>query len=235
MGNLTAKVGIKLADKIFCTSPYSFSAKYKKTSLMPAGIDTDFFRPMSEIEKNEKQILYLGRISPIKKIEYLIEAAKILDNNGLNFKVLIVGSPGSSAVDREYELKLKDMAVGLLSKGKVEFRSAISNHKTHEVYNSSGIFVNLTPTGSFDKTILEAMSCGLPVLVSNKALEHFFTQKLVEFCVFKENDTLDLVRKISNLLVLSDKNKLGEELRDIVIINHGLSRLTKELTSHFLV
>ena len=232
LGNLTAKIGIKLADRVFCTSPYSFSARYGKTSLMPAGIDTDFFHPMPEISKNNKQILYLGRISPIKKIEHLIEAAKILDGRGLDFKVLIIGSPGSSLADREYELRLKKISSDLLSKNKIEFKSAVSNHQTPEVYNSSGIFVNLTPTGSLDKTILEAMACGTVVLVSNKAFINLFNKEAMEKCMFAEGNFLDLAVKIEHLLSLpaSQKTELGRQSRDIVIRHHSLAGLIDQLT-----
>lgn len=232
MGNLMAKIGIKLADQVFCTSPYSFSAKFKKTFLMPAGVDTDFFHPMPEIPKNNRQILYLGRISPIKKIEYLIEAAKILDSQGLDFKVLVIGSPGSAAVDREYELKLKKAAAGLLSKNMIEFKPAIPNHKTPEVYNSSSIFINLTPTGSLDKTTLEAMACEAVVLVSNKIFIDLFSEETAGRCMFAEGNSSDLSVKIESLLSWPafQKMELGRQFRDIVTERHSLTRLINQLT-----
>src|SRR3989344_6340777 len=87
MGNLMAKTGIFFSDKVFCTSSYSFSARYKKTTIMPVGIDTGLFKPWANVEKKNNRILFLGRISPIKKIELLIETAKILDANGIDFKL----------------------------------------------------------------------------------------------------------------------------------------------------
>ncbi len=234
MGNLMARTGIFFSDKVFCTSSYSFSAKHKKTSLMPAGTDTDFFRPVPEISKNNKQILYLGRISPIKKIEYLIGAAKILDSQGLDFKILIVGSPGSFMVDKEYELKLKKSSVDLLSKGKIEFKPAISNHKTPEIYNGSKIFVNMTPTGSFDKTILEAMACGLLALTSNKMMEFLLPEKYRNICIFKEGDPADLAEKILFLFSLSDLEikKIGEQYRELVLTNHSLDILVEKILKY---
>ena len=231
LGGLTAKAGILFADKVFCTSPHSFSAKYKKTSLMPAGIDTNFFRPMPEVSKDNKRILCLGRISPIKNIEHLIQAAEMLYNQGLDFKVLIVGSAGPSAIDKEYELRLKKMSADLSARGRVEFKQAIPNGKTPEVYNSSGIFVNLTPTGSFDKTILEAMACGLPVLVSNKALADVVPGEYKSLVFFKEKDAVDLAEKINACLKIPQKEreKLGELTRQAVLEKHSLLLLAGRL------
>lgn len=232
MGNLMARVGIFFSDKVFCTSPYSFSAKYKKTEIMPVGIDTDFFKPMPEIQKDNKQILYLGRISPIKKIEYLIEASKLLDSQDLDFRLLIVGSSGSAA-DREYESKLKRMSAVLLSKSKTEFKSAISNHKTPEFYNSSGIFVNLTPTGSFDKTILESMACGSLVLVSNQTVGDMIPKKYKDFVIFKEQNINDLAAKIAVCIGIPDEEKksMGGLMRELVLERHSLSRLINKLVN----
>ena len=72
MGNLMAKTGIFISDKVFCTSSYAFAAKYSKTVLMPVGVDTDLFKPLANVEKKNNRILFLGRVSPIKKIELLI-------------------------------------------------------------------------------------------------------------------------------------------------------------------
>lgn len=231
LGNITAEFGIFLADKVFCTSPYSFSAKFKKTSLMPVGIDTNLFCPVPEIQKNKKQILCLGRISPIKKIEYLVEAAKILDGRGLDFKILIVGSLGSLE-DREYESKLREMSLDLISKDKIEFRPAIPNYETPKIYNSSGIFVNLTPTGSLDKAIMEAMACGTPILVSNKAVESMITEEYKNDLIFKEGDINDLVLKLVNYFKITnnEKENLGGVMRQLVLKQHGLSRLINKMT-----
>ncbi len=233
LGNFIAKVGISLADKVFCTSSYSFSAKYKKTTIMPVGIDTDLFKPMANVEKKNNRILFLGRISPIKKIELLIEAVKILDANGVDFKLLIMGSP-ASLKDKDYELKLKESASDLIAKGKIVFQSSTPNYKTPEIYNSSRIFVNMTPTGSFDKAIFEAMACGLPALTSNKMMESLLPEKYRNICIFREGSLTDLAQKISFLFSLDDleiKN-MGEQFRGLVLTNHSLDILVEKIVRY---
>ncbi len=233
LGNLMAKIGIFFSDKVFCTSPYSFSAKYKKTEIMPVGINTNLFKPTPEALKKYNRILFLGRISPIKRVEILIEAAKILDSQGVDFEVLIVGSP-ASLKDKEYELKLKEMASELISKGKIVFQSSVPNYKTPEIYNSSSVFVNLTPTGSFDKTTLEAMACGLSILASNKIFESLLPEAIKFFCVFKENNPQDLSEKILVLFSLdsAEIKKMGEQFRGLVLKNHSLDILVEKIVKY---
>ena len=231
MGNFTAKIGIAFADNVFCTSDYAFAYKYKKIKIMPVGIDISLFKPVLEAEKKGNRILYLGRISPIKKIGYLIEAAKILDNRGVDFELLVVGSPASEK-DKAYESKLKNISVDLVSKEKIYFLPGVANHKTPSIYSSSGLFINLTPAGSFDKTALEAMACGTPVLVSNTVFKGFFSPEAQQICMFKEDSISDLAVKIESMLTLSSgkKQELSEYLRQVVVNHHSLSRLMEELS-----
>lgn len=230
-GNLVVKIGIFFSKKVFCTSRYSFAAKYSKTILMPVGIDTDLFKLLPDVKKSEKRILSIGRISPIKKLECLIEAVKILDAQEVDFELLVVGLP-ISASDKVYYDKLRKMSDSLLSKGKIIFQPSVPNYKTPAIYCSSAVFVNLTPTGSFDKAILEAMACGVPVLVSNASFEEIFNQNLHEILMFKPNDSLNLSEKIKFLLTnqnTKDLNILGIKLRELVMGKHDLISLLDKL------
>lgn len=226
MGNFTVKMGIFLADKVFCTSNYAFAFKYKKTKIMPVGIDLSVFKKDLGVIRKNDQILCLGRISPIKKIEYLVDAVKILDSRGVNFRLLMVGSPVTEK-DKLYESKLKNEAADLVLKKKVVFLHGISNNKTPAIYSNSGLFINLTPTGSFDKTTLEAMACQTPVLVSNEVFKKFFSLETQVVCMFKENSATDLADKIELIFALPiyKKQELAEYLRKIVTNNHSLDTL----------
>src|SRR3989344_8116257 len=42
-GNFLTTMAVWLSDKVFYTSPQSFTARFKKAVQMPVGIDTDFF------------------------------------------------------------------------------------------------------------------------------------------------------------------------------------------------
>ena len=64
-GDLFTYIAVWFSNKVFCTSKSSFTARFKKTTLMPVGINTDIFNTKLRTEdydlyKNE--ILFLGRI-----------------------------------------------------------------------------------------------------------------------------------------------------------------------------
>ncbi|MEO0119273.1 MAG: glycosyltransferase family 4 protein [candidate division WOR-3 bacterium] len=228
-GNLILKIAVKFTKKIFYTSPFAFTARYKTSERMPAGIDTEIFKKDEKIQKIPNSILYLGRISPIKNVDILIEAVKLLDKEGIDFILNIVGEPGEK--DKDYFKKIKKLSKELEVKGKIKFWGKVPNYKTPEIYNQNEILVNLSPPGLFDKTVLEAMACENLILVSSAA----FKDILEECFIFYEGNPLDLKNKILNLFKKEKKEKeaLSKKLREVVVQNHNLDILIEKLIKKF--
>jgi len=224
-GGLKARIAIWFAGTVFYTSHFAFSAKSHKSKIMPAGINTRLFVPKKSVSKREKTILSLGRISPVKNLDVLIRALKLLDKDKIKFEARIYGD--SLKRDNEYYAKLKEKSISLEEGGRLSFHKSVSNYKAPEIYNESRVFVNLTQSGSFDKTILEAMACGNIVLVSNKS----FKGVLSEQFLFKKNNPKDLAKKLKNILKLpiSGLEKHSETFRQYVIKNHDIKILMTEI------
>jgi len=228
-GNIFSILAGFLAQKIFCTSPFSFFAKWPKVLLMPAGINTDIFKKDERIRPIKNSILFLGRISPIKGVHFLIEAAILLDKNNVDFILNIVGQAGEK--DGEYFKKIKNLAGDLEQKGKIKFWGKVANYKTAEVYNQNEISVNLTDSGSFDKAILEAMACEKLVLVFNESFKNILPAVLF----FQEKNTDDIAKKLEQILILPKESHAiyGRELRAYVLQNHSLDKLTERISILF--
>jgi glycosyltransferase involved in cell wall biosynthesis len=224
-GNFLTNIAVFLSDRVFCTSKYSYTANFKKAKIMPAGIDTETFKRFENIQRIPNSILYLGRISPIKNVDILIEAAILLDKEGMDFILNIVGEPGEK--DKEYFEKIKKLAKDLEKKGKIKFLGKVPNYKTPGIYNQNEVLINLTPSGSFDKAILEAMACECLVLVANKSFEGILPKEFI----FKENNINELVNKINFSLKLSEENKklYGLKFRDYIYKNHNLNKSIKNI------
>lgn len=201
---------------------------------MPVGVDAALFRKMAEAQKGPKSILYLGRLSPIKYVEVLIDAALVLDGRGIDFTLTIAGEPSKES-ERAYAASLKERARELVKKCKLVFRSGVSNYQAPALYNAYTLFVNMTPTGSFDKTIIEAMACELPVIVSNRALKEIFPPELVDKLMFEEKNFEELANKIHNFFKLSGQEELeiGKIMRQLIVEKHSLSSLIDKLIEIF--
>lgn len=228
LGNMRARLAIEFADTVFYTSPYAFAARYKKAAVMPVGVNTNLFRRIPKIAKKPRSILFIGRISPIKKLEILLRATEILLIKNIDFTLTVAGEP-SKLSEYAYAKEIKKRAQPLIDQGLVSFVGAVPNYKTPELYNSHEICVNMTPSGSFDKTILEAMSCETPVIISNQSLRGSLPEELM----FDESNASDLAGKISGFLdwPANKKEAVGKDLRQIAVEKHSLEMLIDRLTA----
>lgn len=154
-GNFSTRVAVWLSKKVFCTSPHSFTARFKKTELMPVGVDTEFFKPDPNIARKPNSVLFLGDIRPVKKV--------------LEFLQWLESTPYIATLAGP----IRDKAYGelvqhrVLHSKKVKWVGPVTQTEALKLYQSHEIYVNKTPVGSFDKTIVEAAAAGCKLIVDN--------------------------------------------------------------------
>ncbi len=237
LANVKLRLAAFFANTIVTSTRLAYPLKSKKLQVLQQGIDIERFRPLELKVKSLKfKVLFLGRIAPVKNIETLLVAVKGVGQTNSDITLTIVGEPtAGKPAELAYYEKIKKMTQNLGLKNRVNFLGRVSNNKTVEIYQDHDIFVNLTPTGSFDKSTLEAMACGTPVLVSNLAFEEYFDQDLKDLLMFKEGNAEDLQKKIDNfiLLPIEKKQKIGVKLRDIIVKKHSLYNLVERIVTQF--
>lgn len=224
-GSFLTRVAVWLSNKVFCTSGFSFVAKYKKSMLMPVGIDMEKFRDEKK-ERLKKSMLFLSRISPIKRPGLLIEALKILKEKKEDFLCNFYGdsTPGDEDYFSSLKAKVKDYGL----ENQAIFYAGVPNYETPQIYNKHEIFVNLTPTGSFDKTILEAVACGCIPIIVNKSLSGDISEKIIV-----ENDSAnDIAERVIFWLDRGDEEKkeILVKLQKYVSEKHSLNALVEKLS-----
>lgn len=218
-GTWKTPIAVMFSNIVFCTSLNSYTAKFKKTKIVPAGINVGKFKITGESKRIPNSILSIGRVDPVKNIDLLIKALSLLDADGISFKANIVGDP--SRGNEVYYEEVRAMALSLENKGKVEFHPAVPNPETPKFYHSHEICVNLTNSGSLDKTIFSTMASGAIPVVSNTS----FAEVLPVGLLFNEGDEIDLAEKIKNTLMMNelDKKDLVSKLK-IYVESHSLEK-----------
>jgi len=227
-GNWKCRLAMKMVHTVCHTSPYAFTAGTKKSLVMPAGTDTEFFN-FDGLKTTKPSILYVGRVAPVKDLMTLIRAVKILEEQDIEFTLNIYGE--ALPKDLVYLEMIKKEAGDLINKGIINLKGGIPNIKTPEIFAVSWVFVNLTPSGNYDKTVLEAMACGSIPIVSSRA----FAEILPANLIFKEKDPIDLAVRIKNIFTLtsSAREKTGKEMRNIVENRESLEKLTSKIVNIF--
>ncbi|MBX4199209.1 glycosyltransferase [Candidatus Parcubacteria bacterium] len=219
-GTWKTPIAVWLSNVVFCTSPQSFTARYKKTKVVPAGTDLSKFKDTLSVTRMPRSILSMGRIGPVKNLDVLVRALKILDDEGADFVASIVGD--AEASDQGYYEALQKESQALVEKGKLVFRPSVPNTKTPEMYGSHEIFVNMTNSGSFDKTVLSAMMSGSLVVLSNTSFAGVVSSELM----FNENDARDFANKLEDALNMSAEQKqaITHAQKKYVEESHGLEK-----------
>ncbi len=233
-GDWKTRLAMKIADIVCHTSPYACTAATKKSVRMPAGIDTRVFKIDSSVARIPNSILYLGRIAPLKGVHILVSASKRLVQDHVNFSLNILGESLPHHVDYKKligeEVKIPEEIIKSrpFSEWNVRFwEEAVSHQDVSNIFQKHELFVNLTPSGNYDKTVLEACGCGTIPIVSSKAFADILTPEFR----FKEGSAEDLARVLLHNLARSpeERQKLGEKFSTYVRENHDLQLLARRI------
>jgi len=221
-GTLATRVAVALSDRVFCTSEKSFTARFTKTELMPVGIDTGHFSPGREASDG-RRIAYIGRISPIKRVEILVEALGILRSRAVRFAVRVTGDalPQDEGYLRGLKARAHEIDVA------IDWHPGVPPGRLPAVYRGAAVVVNLTPPGSFDKVILEALACGIPVIAANTDLRG----KVDGRCLVDPADADTVAARLEGFLELpaTERAAIGVEGREFVVREHSLDALMDRL------
>ena len=223
-GSWTTRLASMISNTVCYTSSAAYIAHYKNAVQMPIGIDTDTFVP-PQVKPGGRSILFLGRIDAVKKPIEFLEALKLLVDQGVDFHADIYGDP--TYPNDPYFAKFKDAAQPLLESGHVTLFPSVPNEKTPAIYGAHQIYVNLTPSGSFDKTIGEAMSCGCLVVAANDAVR----KVIPETCFINDSNATSVAGALEAALSLveQERNDLAEKSREYIVHTHSLSHLIERL------
>lgn len=188
------------------------------------GIDQNEFRPMKT--KFKYDVLFIGRLIEVKGVDVLIKAIGLI--NKRNLKVAIVGSG-----PREDDLKSLVKKLGLGSQ--IIFLGRIPQDEIATLYNSSRVIAlpSISKEGILT-TMLEAASCGRPVITTTGgSMEEFINDGETGLLV-KPNDPLDLSKAISKLIVNSDTcSQIGQKARNEIVDSWSWDSKIKQLEKEY--
>ena len=134
----------------------------------PAGVELDVAlrpdrRPRSRGSDGSHRLVFLGRLDPIKRVELLIDAfSTVASGPRLSRWRLIIAGDG----DPEYARALRDRAAGSAAGDRIEFTGWVSGREKADVLEEADLLALLSRHENFGRAAAEAMSLGVPVVVS---------------------------------------------------------------------
>uniref|UniRef100_A0A7C2B1Z2 Glycosyltransferase family 4 protein n=1 Tax=Thermomicrobium roseum TaxID=500 RepID=A0A7C2B1Z2_THERO len=186
------------------------------------GVDPELFRPMTVARAAVPTIGFVGRLVPEKGADLLIRALAQLPGR---VQLEIVGD----GIERT---RLELLATELGVRDRVLFRGGVPPALMPEALNRFDVLVVPSRTRrnwkeQFGRVIIEAMSCGVPVVGSSSGeIPHVIGDPSL---VFPEDDVDALVRLLRNLLADPDRlRQLGEAGRRRVLAHYTQRRIAEQ-------
>ncbi len=155
------------------------------------GIDISLYSPnrrnrnclepwLSDDEKDNKILLFLGRLSLEKRVDLLIEAFAKLKHRHDNYSLIIAGDGPSTAVSN-----LKSLAKPIPN---IHFTGFILGEAKANLLASCDIFCNPSPYETFGRTVVEAMASRIPVVTVNSgAVSEYMIDSVNGYLVQPDN------------------------------------------------
>lgn len=209
---------VKFADKVIATSELDrqhihmlYDCSWDKIALLSPGVDLKLFKPIDKLaakkiikaEENKKIILFVGRIEPLKGIDVLLYAIKMLihKNPDLPFNLWIVGGNTSKKTWSKEHERLNEITKLLNLTAYVKFVGRKKRQDLPYYYNCAEVVLMPSQYESFGITALEAMACGVPVIITDvTGIAGLLDQKHNSLLTSAGNP-IALAKKIKNLLI----------------------------------
>lgn len=211
------------ADYIIVTSEFAkkdvvgkYRVNAKKVEVIRNPVDTTLFKPL-QVKKKPRSLVFVGRLEKEKNLFALLEA---LGDTGCSLTIIGNGSlkPALASYAEEHKLA-------------VSFRGNIPNNVLPAELNTHEVFILPSLYENSPKALLEAMSCGMPVIGTNvlginEILRHGETGYLCETSAHAIRKAIVDVMTNEPLRIT-----LGHNARDHICKNFNLAqKLQKEIS-----
>ena len=176
------------------------------TCIVHPGMDPGQFRPGGDRARirdrfgysaDEFVVLWLGIIMPHRRLQDAIDAIAELRSRELNVKLLIAGSVDAFP---DYVSSLKTQVARLKLDQDISFSGRVADQEMRDFYCACDAFVFPNEHQTWGLAVLEAMSCGCPVLVSTGAAVHEAVVDQENGLLFPARSPIELADCITKLI-----------------------------------
>ncbi len=149
---------------------FYYDALPDKVAVVPCGVNMELFMHHDKLQSrqklginDEKIMLFVGRIDPLKGIDRLLQAVPLIKNHG-DLKLYVIGGDAGSRVELE---KLQKLTGELKISDRVIFQGIVKQDILPYYYSAADVCVVPSYYESFGLVPLESLACGTPVVATD--------------------------------------------------------------------
>lgn len=154
------------------------------------------YRDKWDVSQDDKVLLYVGSLKPLKSVETLIEALGIISRDKLQqykLKILIVG-------DGVYRKKLEDKVKDMKLQKNIKFLGNVRTEQVAELYNLADFYTICSEYEGLPISTLEAFANSIPCVTSNAPGLNHISDNENNTLMFEVRNAKDYANKIESLL-----------------------------------
>ena len=213
---------LRISDRILAATlaekaqlQFLYQADESKIRIVPPGVDITRFYPIPReeaceaigIPPEDRMLLFVGRIEPLKGLDTLMRAIAILRECGVqchvpHYLAVVGGDPSASGEKLSDEMaRLQTLRRELHLEDLVLFLGKRAQDTLPYYYSAADVLVMPSHYESFGMVALEAMACGTPVVASQVGGLAFLVQDGLTGYVVPDGDPQALSDRLRLLLM----------------------------------
>lgn len=222
------------AQKVITVSQYNkdymvqkFGIPAEKISVIHCGIRPELFTSNGRTDGPELRILSIARLHPIKGVEYLIKACKLLKEWGNHFTCHIIG-------DGELRVKIAELIDKLDLKQEVVLHGAQPALEVRRQLALANVYVNSSLCEGLSVSIMEAMAARLPVVATRvTGIAELIEDNVSGYLVEPKNET-ELAAALQKMIFDPSRGKkMGKLNRRRIETDFALEAEVKKLVQEW--
>ncbi|KDE54373.1 glycosyltransferase family 4 protein, partial [Methanoculleus sp. MH98A] len=146
--------------------------------------------------------VFVGRLHPVKGVQYLIEAVAIVHQEIPDVKLVIVGD----GIERS---RLDELAEKLNLNGCIQFAGQVPQESIPQLMHQADVFVLPSLSEGLPVVLLEAMAAGLPIVATNVGGNPDIVEEGVNGYLVNAKNSEEIADR---LLVLLQNDEIQEEI-----------------------
>ena len=143
----------------------SFMGDSDKQRVIPCGVDGSVFTLGEEQSQSKNRILFAGAIRPVKGVDILLRAMRLLVSRGRSETLAIIGESYYQSYQIEYA-RIRQMVADLGLQARVEFLGGKTQAELARYMQQSSVVVLPSRKESLGMVLVESLACGTPVVAT---------------------------------------------------------------------
>lgn len=227
---ITLKLAHIAVHKVITSTKEGFRINSNKLTITGQGVDLSKFPYKPRIRSGIIKIITVGRTAPSKNLHLILEALQHWSPpNNQPWELTIIGG-ATNKLESQYQVETIALCNRLDLFKQVKFMGRLDPNKIEEHLKQSDIFLSLATNGSLDKSFVESMASGCPVLSSNDSFIAIANRNNLHECIIG-NSINEINEGLTSYFNLdpSQQEAIAIKQSKIAINDHGLDELMGKL------